>query len=81
LSKVIVVADHEYFRLGHHALQEGLAGREPGSEFRGRIDIGIDLALQGILRGRQRLDDLGEHNVSDDHQVQVAAATLVAASH
>lgn len=50
-------------------------------ELLGRKDRGIDRATCLRLNGADRAHDLGERNVSDHHQIQIAFRLLLPASH
>src|SRR5688572_6908765 len=79
LSKLILAPDDEDLAIREHAPQERLAGRELSTELQRRIDVRVDLAAQDLLRRRECSHDVGEPDLADHHQVDVAAGALIAA--
>src|SRR6266542_5981238 len=80
-SKVIVAADHEQLLVGEDAFEEGLARRQFAFELAPWVKIGIDVAPQDFLCMTERLNNVSEFGLADDHKVEITAGPFVPTGH
>jgi hypothetical protein len=71
-------SDEKDLRLGHHSLNESMALPRLASEFLGRVDRWIDLPAECLHGRSQCLEDNGKGCIAYDHDIDVAAGTLLA---